>query len=57
LGDGLISIMDRGGWSTEGAIMIRTSDGNLVSQATARRQAIAGPTARCAAMLIPPVSA
>ncbi len=32
LGDGLISIMDRGGWSTEGPVMIRTSDGDLVSQ-------------------------
>jgi hypothetical protein len=32
LGDGTISIMDRGGWSTEGPVMIRTSDGDLVSQ-------------------------
>jgi hypothetical protein len=32
LGDGMISVMDRGGWSTEGPVFIRTSDGDLVSQ-------------------------
>ena len=37
LGDGMISIMDRGGWTTEGPIMIRTSDGDLVSQVYCRQ--------------------
>ncbi len=32
LGDGMISIMDRGGWSTEGPVIIRTSDGDLVTE-------------------------
>jgi hypothetical protein len=32
LGDNMISIMDRGGWSTEGPVFIRTGDGDLVSQ-------------------------
>ena len=32
LGNGMISVMDRGGWVTTGPVMIRTSDGDLVSQ-------------------------
>ena len=37
LGAGLISVMDRGGWTTEGPIMIRTTDGDLVCQVYCRR--------------------
>jgi hypothetical protein len=36
LGPGMISIMDRGGWNSEGPINIRTSDGDLVSQVYCR---------------------
>ena len=36
LGDGMLSIMDRGGWNTEGPVLIRTSDGDLVSQVFCR---------------------
>ncbi len=32
LGDKLIAIMDRGGWNTEGPVIIRTMNGDLVSQ-------------------------
>jgi hypothetical protein len=36
LGNGMISIMDRGGWNSEGPITVRTSDGDLVSQVYCR---------------------
>jgi hypothetical protein len=32
LGDGMISVMDRGGWSTEGPVVLRTSDGDQVAE-------------------------
>ncbi len=32
LGDGMISVMDRGGWSTEGPVILRNSDGDQVAE-------------------------